>query len=441
MPERLVDDSVKKAAPGAVRTGGRDHDELRASEIRIGFYSAREPVSGKTGHHLVEEDNVVRLSAMPSAFQFSDRIVAVFTGFSLHAQAAELPRDYLEVHLDIIDNERAHALQICRQIIAVGEYTVHTRQRDLKEESRAVSGLAGNSDLSPHEFHELLGNCETKPGAAIAARDRTVRLAEFLEKARTNILRHADSSVLDLEAKLGDAVWGSVGREQNFDGNATLVREFDSVSDKIEQNLAQSVRIASECGAGFGIDKDSQIDAFLICTRSEQPDNTLHHLHQIEIDGLELDFSGFELGYVQDVVDDRKKRFAGVAHGVGVTVLLVRQRRIEQQPVHAQDAVHRRADFVTHRGQKFAFDFVRAFRRVARDREILGLPRETRSAFAQLLLGLAAPLVVKQKGTEDEGRERAGNRGGKRGGERGMQPLLVPKVSQVPKRSKCSENR
>ena len=63
---------------------------------------------------------------------------------------------------------------------------------------------------------------------------------------------------------------------------------------------------------------------------------------------------------------------------LGEIALLRRQVGVEQQPGHADDAVHRRADFVAHVRQEFRLEPRRLDRRVARLRE-----RPLRSASAR----------------------------------------------------------
>ena len=64
-----------------------------------------------------------------------------------------------------------------------------------------------------------------------------------------------------------------------------------------------------------------------------------------------------------------------VADGAGVVALLVVEWRVEQQPAHADDRVHRRADLVAHRGQERALGFVGGFGRGA---GFLGLLEQAR---------------------------------------------------------------
>ena len=69
----------------------------------------------------------------------------------------------------------------------------------------------------------------------------------------------------------------------------------------------------------------------------------------------------------------RQQRLAGVAHRLRVLALLGGQRRVEQQPGHADDAVHRRADLVAHRGQELALGAGPRLGSIARDFQLLRL--------------------------------------------------------------------
>ncbi len=58
-----------------------------------------------------------------------------------------------------------------------------------------------------------------------------------------------------------------------------------------------------------------------------------------------------------------------------VVALLGSEAGAEQQAGHADHGVHRRADFVTHVGEKFRLRLVRAFRRfLGQDKFLLNLP-------------------------------------------------------------------
>ena len=80
---------------------------------------------------------------------------------------------------------------------------------------------------------------------------------------------------------------------------------------------------------------------------------------------LQLDLAGLDLREVEDVVDDRQEGIAGRPDRLGVVALLLVERRVQHQPAHADDRVHRRADLVAHRGQEGALGLVRVLGRLA----------------------------------------------------------------------------
>ena len=78
------------------------------------------------------------------------------------------------------------------------------------------------------------------------------------------------------------------------------------------------------------------------------------HWRQCKRDRLEAELAGFDLGKIEDVVDDRQQRLGGRFDGAKVMPLFGVERRIEGQFGHPDDAVHRRPNFVAHVGQKGA---------------------------------------------------------------------------------------
>ena len=76
---------------------------------------------------------------------------------------------------------------------------------------------------------------------------------------------------------------------------------------------------------------------------------------------LEVELARLDLGEVENVVDDRQQRFGRVAGRLEVLPLLARQLGVEHQIGHAEDGVHRRADFVAHVGEEGALGVAGGF--------------------------------------------------------------------------------
>ncbi len=77
---------------------------------------------------------------------------------------------------------------------------------------------------------------------------------------------------------------------------------------------------------------------------------------QVHLDAFEFELAGFDLRIVQQVVDHEEEGIGARLDDAGVFALAAVEVGVEQERRHADDAVHRRADFVAHIGQEFAPD-------------------------------------------------------------------------------------
>src|SRR5262245_44583103 len=78
------------------------------------------------------------------------------------------------------------------------------------------------------------------------------------------------------------------------------------------------------------------------------------HDAQLELDNVKSTLAGFDLGEVQHIVNESQEIVAAFLDSLGIFTLLIVQRRIQEQPSHAADAVHRRAKFMGDGGQELA---------------------------------------------------------------------------------------
>ena len=81
---------------------------------------------------------------------------------------------------------------------------------------------------------------------------------------------------------------------------------------------------------------------------------------------LQIELAGLDLGEIENFLDQRQQRFARGLRRLGVGELLGRQRRVEQQIGHAENAVERRADFMADHGEEARLGAVGGFGLVAR---------------------------------------------------------------------------
>src|SRR5258706_1293370 len=128
-------------------------------------------------------------------------------------------------------------------------------------ERRAFAGIALDPNLAAHEFGQTLADREPQPCAAIMTGGRGIDLLEGFEKpilalegnanagiahgeVQQPLFRMTDEIGVIFMAERGAARATRSGR--NVDHDFTLVREFNGVTDEIDQDLAQPGDIADQ---------------------------------------------------------------------------------------------------------------------------------------------------------------------------------------------------
>src|SRR5215472_9832310 len=91
---------------------------------------------------------------------------------------------------------------------------------------------AGDFQAAAVQHHQGLGKWEAKAGAGVFLADRTVDLAERLERGLDLLGRHADAGVGDREAETRYRV----ERDRDFD--LAGLGEFDRIRHQVDQDLA-----------------------------------------------------------------------------------------------------------------------------------------------------------------------------------------------------------
>ena len=76
---------------------------------------------------------------------------------------------------------------------------------------------------------------------------------------------------------------------------------------------------------------------------------------EIEVDRVEIQLAGFDLGKVQNVIDQTQQRISGGFDSLQVLALLGGELGVQCQLRHSQHTVHGRTDLVAHVGQELAF--------------------------------------------------------------------------------------
>ena len=96
----------------------------------------------------------------------------------------------------------------------------------------------------------------------------------------------------------------------------------------------------------------AKLDLALAGPRLDLQPQPIQKGRQIDVDRRQLELAGIDPAQVENVVDDGQQRLGRLDGAVDIEALLGVERRVAQQPGHADDAVHRLADLVAHHGEE-----------------------------------------------------------------------------------------
>ena len=104
--------------------------------------------------------------------------------------------------------------------------------------------------------------------------------------------------------------------------HAAGLGELYRIADEVQQDLAQTVAVADESRRQGGRDMGRKLEPLGLRARRHQFRNRLDELDHVEglLDQFQL--AGFDLGEVEDVVDQRQQGLAGGAQGRDIGRLL-----------------------------------------------------------------------------------------------------------------------
>ncbi|HKP04767.1 MAG TPA: hypothetical protein VJU77_15550 [Chthoniobacterales bacterium] len=144
------------------------------------------------------------------------------------------------------------------------------------------------------------------------------------------------------------------------------VGELDRVVDQVRKDLTQAHRIANHVIGHPSGNIGRELKTFLVGPERERFEQVPDAISETETDIFQLHLAGFDLGKIQDIVDQPKERMSGGFRHVEILPLGAIETRFEDQVRHADDAVHRGANLVAHVRDEFALGPAGCFGRILR---------------------------------------------------------------------------
>ncbi|KAI3479879.1 hypothetical protein L1887_58027 [Cichorium endivia] len=227
-----------------------------------------------------------------------------------------------------------------------------------EEKVGALAVVAAHPQVAAHEVDEATRDGQTEAGAAVLARGGAVCLAEGVKDDVELVLLDANARVRGAELEHGEVAVDHLGELALERHAAAGVGELDGVSDEVGDDLLETQRIADERIGAVGRHLVHEVELLLRRTHRERLEHAEHDAAQREGDLFDVHAAGFDLGDVEDVVDDGEQVASERRDRDEVLALRARQLGLEGERGHADDAVHGRADLVRHVGEELGLGAV-----------------------------------------------------------------------------------
>ena len=117
-------------------------------------------------------------------------------------------------------------------------------------EGASLTDLAGANQITVHAGRQTLGNGEPETGAIVCGVGATHlgELDERFHELLLVVLGNTDAGVTDCEAKCAGVHRIGVGNKGNPERDGSVLREFNSVAEQVDENLADADVVDVEIG-------------------------------------------------------------------------------------------------------------------------------------------------------------------------------------------------
>ena len=160
----------------------------------------------------------------------------------------------------------------------------------------AVAGLAFDPDAAAVVFDDLLADGQAEAGALGLVSERVADLLEALEDFGLVGRCDADTGVTDADDQIA-----ALG--MSCEGDGAGIGEFDGVGDEIDDDLNEAVLIASDLRQG-GLNVADELEFLCLEERCSGGNGALDDVLDGDLRQIPCELAGFDLGEVEDVVDE-----------------------------------------------------------------------------------------------------------------------------------------
>ncbi len=154
--------------------------------------------------------------------------------------------------------------------------------------------------------------------------------------------------------------------ERPAERDLPAVRELGRVRQEVREDLPEPKRIAAKVVRDLRRDRRHERDPLVRDAVRDERAGVVEDAAERELRLLDLELPRLDLREVEDVVDHAEERGPRGVDLRDVVALPRRELRLQREPRHPDDRVHRRADLVAHVGEEVALGDVRGLGSLAR---------------------------------------------------------------------------
>ncbi|MFM1945251.1 MAG: hypothetical protein RI897_4233 [Verrucomicrobiota bacterium] len=174
-----------------------------------------------------------------------------------------------------------------------------------------------------------------------------------MEEEGEGFFGDTDSGVFDFDEEQGVGV-GFAGSGDVEDYLAFLGK-LECIDYEVRDDLVQASGVAVQAIGHISIDESDEFDPFGLGAIGDHFYRGIDGGPEVEVDLIEVDFSGLDLGEVEDFINDVEEGFRAVVDSFDVFGLVAVEAGIAEEDGHADDAVQGGSDFVADIGEELGF--------------------------------------------------------------------------------------
>ena len=165
-----------------------------------------------------------------------------------------------------------------------------------------------------------------------------------------------------------------LGFQLDLDLHLPALGELDGVAGQVEQYLLEAQGVPNQVGGLLGGAAHHQLEVLVANAGGHDGCHMIEHLFQAEWHLLELEPARFNLGKIEDVIDDPEQSLPGLMDLAYQGALAIVEPPLFEQVSQPHDGVHGGADLVAHVGDEIPFDPRQSGRLLLR--QLLPMPAE-----------------------------------------------------------------